>query len=637
MNSQYSDKVIDEIDAKVGEWLAFDPNELTRQEIRDLRAQNSFACLSKKLLQRISFGTAGLRSSNESGFAHMNDVTVLQASQGLVAYILKMTASSSSRDSASIVIGYDHRHRSQRFAEISASVSLAAGVKVYYLGSVHLLLPELDPLQERDYSLTVHTPMVPFAIKTLGASAGIMVTASHNPANDNGYKVYYGNGCQIIPPHDLGIASAIEQNLEPWNDKNVWNVCGNFDLGRKSGRLVHVHDETTKKYVETICNKLIAANVAITYPFVYTPMHGVGQAVFSRICSTLGGENPISFVEVEQQKRPNPDFPSVRFPNPEESGALDLAISKAREAGCRLVIANDPDADRFSLAFETRDHGWRQLTGNEIGSLFAAYVLELIQKGESMGSNPTQNMGSLGNTYLINSTVSSQLLKAMAEKEGFGYKETLTGFKWIGNKALELKNEGFHVPFAYEEAIGYMFSVVDDKDGISSAVVFLQLFQQWFSSGDLFPDEKLLQIYEKYGFFKECNGYYKLDDTLKTNKIFDEIRESYNAQNFPRAIGDLHVLSWRDLTVGYDSTGPSNIPNLPTDPSSQMITAVVKDNKGATARFTCRGSGTEPKLKVYIEGKAESEEEALRIARFCWKTLEEEWFRPKENQLEVVV
>lgn len=627
---------INQIDQKVQEWLAIDPNESSREEIRSLHSARSYDLLSKKLLHRISFGTAGLRSSMELGFSHMNDVTVLQASQGLVDYVLHNCRPG---QSPSIVIGYDHRHHSQRFAELTASVALVAGFKVYFLGDIHRLSPELDSLTKSyDYSTTVHTPMIPFTIKKFSASAGVMITASHNPAKDNGYKVYYGNGCQIIPPHDVGISHSIERNLEPWTEKNVWDVSSNFQLAISSGNLVDVHEEMTEKYLEAIKHELIAQGVQITFPFVYTPMHGVGQAIFSKLCSSFG-ESTVKFLTVEEQCHPDPDFPSVRFPNPEEKGALDLAMAKAQSEGARFVLANDPDADRFSVAFQTRDHSWKQLTGNEIGTLFAAYMFEIIKRGKILGSGSSGKVPALKDTFFLNSTVSSQLMKSMAEIEGFQYQDTLTGFKWIGNKALDLQKEGFYVPFGYEEAIGYMFSLVEDKDGISAATVFLQLCQAWFSDGSLYPDEKLAQIYQKYGWFKECNGYYKLDDVLKTDKIFAEIRSSYgNGRKFPEKIGKLNVLSWRDLTVGYESTTADNKPVLPSDPSSQMITAIVQDENERIARFTCRGSGTEPKLKVYIEGKSQvCEADAVQVARDCWQTLQDEWFHPEENQLEVVV
>lgn len=266
----------------------------------------------------------------------------------------------------------------------------------------------------------------------------------------------------------------------------------------------------------------------------------------------------------------------------------------------------------------------------------------------------------------------------MAVAEGFQFQDTLTGFKWIGNKAIDLKNHGCHVPFAYEEAIGYMFDVVNDKDGIAAAVVWLQLYKAWAgdagASGATLILEKLEQGYKKYGYFKECNGYYKLKDLGKTEEIFREIRAGYD--EVPARLGEFEVIYWRDLTRGYESGTEDGRLVLPQDENSQMITAVLSasasgtsagtssgtssstsgastgsssssttgrasgpsDASGtSTVRFTCRGSGTEPKLKVYIEGKASDEATAKALARRCWDTLKREWFQPEKNELEEVL
>lgn len=620
--STYSTEDKARIDGLVTQWLALDTNEQSRNEILDLQKNQQYLVLDLKLSKRISFGTAGLRSSMESGFAHMNDVTILQASQGLVKYLVDQSMEKS------IVIGYDHRFHSQRFAEITASVALTQNFKVYYLGAVDILSPDSgsDAVEVLSAQrLYVHTPLVPFSIDFYGASAGVMVTASHNPAKDNGYKVYYGNGCQIIPPHDKGIAESIDSNLVPWD--GAMDVSANFSQGRVSGQLVPVKEEVTREYLHQLHQKLVS-NTTLSYSFVYTPMHGVGLEIFDQVVGLFRFGPGHQVVAVDLQSQPDPSFPTVRFPNPEEHGALDLAMDLAEARGLELVVATDPDADRFSAAVKHQGQ-WRQLTGNEIGFLFAMYMVEQQQKTE------------LSNVYLVNSTVSSQVLRSMAEIEGFHYEDTLTGFKWIGNKAIDLKKEGFSVPFGYEEAIGYMFSLVNDKDGISAAAVWLQLYQKWVVEQGISLIDKLAAGYLKYGWYKECNGYYKLQEVTKTDEIFGTIRQSYGASgsDYPLAVGPFEVLSWRDLTVGYDSTTSDHIPRLPTDALSQMITATMRRPQSSdVVRFTCRGSGTEPKLKVYIEGQsAAGENEAAAVARRCWEALREEWFRPAANGLEEVV
>ncbi|ODV79391.1 Phosphoglucomutase/phosphomannomutase, partial [Suhomyces tanzawaensis NRRL Y-17324] len=604
-----------QLDQLVQQWLAIDRNPHSINEIKQLHASGNYSVLDEKLSTRIAFGTAGLRSEMTLGFAHMNDVTILQASQGLVQYVLDQPG----QTNASLVVGYDHRFHSQRFAEITASVALTKGVKVYYLGSVTQLSDESVPESASGASgdsSVVYTPLVPFSIDKYGASAGVMVTASHNPAKDNGYKVYYGNGCQIIPPHDDGIAASIDANLQPWL-QTVWDVAANFAQGLESGLLVPIREEASAAYVAEVTRQLVT-RPNISTKFTYTPVHGVGLEIFDKCIS-----NSFSGYEmkvVSEQAHPDPNFPTVKFPNPEEKGALHLSIQTADKLGHQLVLANDPDADRFSVAVKSKGQ-WRQLTGNEIGFLFAMYIIEEVVHEDQ-----------LKNTYLLNSTVSSQVLNAMAEKKGFHFQDTLTGFKWIGNRAIDYKKQGFNVPFAYEEAIGYMFGLVNDKDGVSAAVIWLQLYDQWFSSSQIDPIDKLNEGYEKYGWFKECNGYYKLNDLGKTKEIFDSVRGSFK-DNHPETIGEFKVIHWRDLTIGYESSTPDFKPELPVDPKSQMITAVLKRGD-AQVRFTCRGSGTEPKLKVYIEGRGDNEEVATQIARDCWDVLKAEWFHPEANGLE---
>ena len=606
-----------QVDKLVDSWLSIDINPESREEIQQLQQSQQYEKLDKKLSQRIAFGTAGLRSSMESGFSHMNDVTVLQASQGLIKYLLK-------ENHTSIVIGYDHRYNSQRFAEILASVAITENVKVYYLGSVENISKETLKLTtgninnnddaDRGY---VHTPLVPFAIDHFGATGGVMITASHNPANDNGYKVYYLNGCQIIPPVDKEIAVSIEDNLVPWD--GVWDVYKNIKQAVKEELLVTVRDEVTKEYLKGVEEKLIKDH-NLDFNFVYTPMHGVGLDIFEKVVALFKNA---PWKAVIEQAHPNPAFPTVDFPNPEEKGALNLAIQTAKESGYKLVIANDPDADRFSVALKTEGK-WKQLTGNEIGFLFAMYVIEQQEK--------------LDDVYLVNSTVSSQILKAMAEKDGFHFQDTLTGFKWIGNKAIDLQKEGYKVPFGYEEAIGFMFDLVHDKDGVSAAVIFLQLYQKWFSDGKTDVVSKLQEGYARYGWFKDYNGYYRLSDMSTLGQIFTSIRDSFTG-DYPKKVRDFEVTAWRDLTLGYESVTKDHVPILPVDPSSQMITAEFRlpDDKDAVVRFTCRGSGTEPKLKLYVEGKSvKNEKSATDIAVKCWDTLKEQWFKPDQFNLKEV-
>lgn len=617
MTSLTNAEVPEDLKHGVEAWLKYDKNEQTRDQIIKLVEDKSWAELRNRLNFRITFGTAGLRSRMEAGFNRMNTLTVLQASQGLAKYI-----ASNFPDNLSVVVGHDHRFNSKDFAEVTIVAFLQLGFKVYDLGFT----------EDASQDVVVHTPMVPFGINHLRASGGIMITASHNPKMDNGYKVYYSNGCQIIPPHDQRISQSILANLEPWG--RAWDCAAVKAEAVQSEMLIDAKKVLVDQYVDTVRRNLVITNVNHTKApwFVYTPLHGVGFEIFEKILSSawrLGQGR--DYLCVEEQKYPDPNFPTVSFPNPEEKGALDKAIELAEKHDITFVLGNDPDADRFSVAAKHNGQ-WRQLTGNEIGFLFAQYKWETyrLESDKFKGTNPLA---------MINSTVSSQMIKKMAEVEGFHYEDTLTGFKWLGNRARELENAGYFVPFAYEEAIGYMFSdVVHDKDGISAAVVFLQMLWSWKAQA-LTPFDVLQRAYQKYGVFKEYNGYYIVPDLSLTDKVFSGIRSGFSLQ--PTHIGqEFRVESYTDLTTGYQSNTPDNEPRLPVDPSSQMITATLTPTSSTgrqgfseSVRFTARGSGTEPKLKVYIEAVSSSEELASALAKKAWDVLRREWFKPEQTGL----
>ncbi|WPH00074.1 phosphoglucomutase-2 [Acrodontium crateriforme] len=559
------------------QWIKQDQDEVTRKEIQDLVQANDEDELEKRLRKRIAFGTAGLRASMKAGFAHMNSLTVLQASQGLAQYINDVQG-----PGLSVVIGYDARHNSAKFARLAAGAFLAKGIKVLWFGKL------------------VHTPMVPFSVNKYGAAAGVMVTASHNPKNDNGYKVYWSNGCQIIPPHDVGIAKSIENSQEI--------ICWDETAVSESSNVQSIFDEATSAYFDAL-RKLTkpGATSETLAPFNYTAMHGVGLPFMQEAAKILGLGSDIMHV-VEAQAQPDPEFPTVPFPNPEEKGALNLSFEDANKTGSSIVIANDPDADRFTFAQKLEDGRWHQFTGNQIGILLASYVFE-------------SHAGEKQNLAMLASTVSSRMLSSMAKKEGFHFQETLTGFKWLGNVAQGLRKSSLEPVFAYEEAIGYMLpGVVWDKDGVAAAVTFLTAWREWIAAG-LTPWRKMHQLYEKYGFFEDANTYLISPSPETTERVFTDIRKSNNGSR-PVTIGKRKILRWRDLTVGYDSAGLDGEPDLPVDPSAQMITCELED-----VVFTARGSGTEPKIKLYIEGQAATSAEAKSQAEEVLQDLLQEWFK----------
>lgn len=573
------------LQALADEWLRIDQNPSTRAEVQALLSAANVPELDRRLRKRIAFGTAGLRATMGAGFSRMNAVTVMQASQGLAAYLLENVHDVQKRG---VVIGRDARFNSREFAELTAAAFMAKGIHVHWLGEAH-------------------TPMVPFTVRKVNAVAGVMVTASHNPAADNGYKVYWSNGSQIIPPIDVGIAQAILQNLEPVQ----WDTSGvTLTNPLMSDALTNVKDE----YTNAVIRSVESLPMDSPLPFIYTPMHGVGLPFMTAVVQQIGLEKDMHVVP--EQAHPDPTFRTVRFPNPEEKGALDLAKQMADKEGASLVLANDPDADRFAVA-EKVDGSWRQLTGNQLGALLASYVLETYQsRPDSKG------------LAMLASTVSSRMLARMADiSQAFHFEETLTGFKWLGNRAQDLHKAGYDALYAFEEALGYMFSGtgVYDKDGVAAAAAFLVAYHKWHAQG-LTPWSKYQELCMTYGFFEEANTYLISPSPDVTNAVFASIRD-----NRPQSVGGRRILHWRDLTVGYDSATPDGKPLLPVDPSSQMISCELE----ADVHFTVRGSGTEPKIKFYIEGSAKSSTEAKEAAESVLKALLEEWFRPEENGLKL--
>jgi phosphoglucomutase len=571
------------------EWLRLDKDKSTTDEIYKLLVQGDTAELEKRLRTRIAFGTAGLRGPMKAGFACMNSLTVIQASQGLAAYLLETEENVKRRG---VVIGRDARHNSEKFAKLTAAAFVAKGIKVWW------------------YEIPNHTPLVPFGVRELNAAAGVMITASHNPAQDNGYKVYWSNGCQIIPPHDKGIADAILKNLKPvtWDTSVVDDghllVEGAIDLVRD-------------KYLNAVSFAARPEGHSIpddpNLRFVYTPMHGVGLRPMNMVMEKLGMLSQMTVVK--EQADPDPDFPTVKFPNPEEKGALDLAIKTADASSISLITASDPDADRLAVA-EKISGQWHIFTGNHLGILLGSYLFEHYSKTE-----PREKLAMLA------STVSSRMLSALAQKEGFHFTETLTGFKWLGNVARDLEKDGFHVIYAFEEALGYMIpAVCHDKDSIGAAAVFLTAVSHW-SAQNLTPYSKLQQLYQHVGYFEDANTYLISPSPATTTAVFTAIRALGNP--YPSTIGKRKIQRWRDLTVGYDSKSANNVPDLPADPTAQMITCELEGG----AVFTVRGSGTEPKIKLYIECRDESSAKAKEGADEILQDLLKEWFKPEENGL----
>ncbi|ORC93790.1 phosphomannomutase-like protein [Trypanosoma theileri] len=543
----------------VEQWLLWDRNPETRNVIEKLYKSGDEDQLQLLLAHRMEFGTAGLRAKMGPGNSQMNPLTIIQTTQGLAAY-MKTTFTSDQLSSKGVVIGFDGRHGSSYFARLAANVFLNAGIRTFLFGKV------------------VPTPFVPFTIRQMGCVVGLMITASHNPKEDNGYKVYWNNGSQIIPPHDKNISKSIMENLVPLDSS--WELTPG---------VTDPFDKIWLEYFATLKSEYKPLTADYSVKFTYTPLHGVGCPFTLNALETVGiKRKDISVVSL--QAEPNPDFPTVKFPNPEEgAGTLSLAMETANEAGSNYILANDPDADRLAIAERQKDGTWRIFNGNEIGALLGWWTIFHARKcGES-----------LENCYFLSSTVSSMILRSIATKEGIHFEETLTGFKWMGSLAESLSRESSaRVILAFEEAIGYMFGTrVLDKDGVTAAAVVADMIGYIKKEeNEKQLSEKLMEIYQTYGYHFTCNSYVIAKDPSRVKEMFKAIG-IMNSGSYPVEVAGARVLHIRDLATGLDTRKPDRRATLPVSASSPMLTFYF-DN-GVT--MTLRGSGTEPKLKWYAE------------------------------------
>ncbi|XP_043256630.1 glucose 1,6-bisphosphate synthase [Colletes gigas] len=569
----------DELDDKINEWLMWNKDPKAERQVEKLISDNNSKVLFNLFLKRLEFGTAGLRGCMGPGYSQMNDLVIVQTGQGLSKYLIDVVLDVTAKG---VVIGYDGRHHSKRFAELTATIFAARNIKVYL------------------FSKVVPTPFISYSILKYKCAAGIMITASHNPKNDNGYKVYWENGAQIISPHDKKIQKYILENLEPI--ESSWNVSKIYNSPLYKDPWNDIMESYCYDLKQTVLYPEVNKNTILK--FTYTPMHGVGYEYMSAAFNTA---NLKPFIVVEQQKLPDPEFSTVKFPNPEEGkSALDLSIKVANENSSSIIIANDPDADRLACAIKITNDEWYIFSGNELGALLGWWMMHVYQV-----QHPDTDFS---HTYMLASTVSSKILASMAKQEGFNFEETLTGFKWMGNRTVELKKAGKEVIFAFEEAIGFMCgSNVLDKDGISAGMHIAEL-STYLETMGLTLRDKLDEIYARYGYHISKNSYWICHEPDVIKIIFERLRNYADEPNtYPTSIldGKYSIIGVRDLTTGYDNTKPENKALLPVSKSSQMITFTFKNGLVVTLRT----SGTEPKIKYYSELCASPEKQNLNILR----------------------
>nr|XP_028599779.1 phosphoglucomutase-2 [Podarcis muralis] len=594
------------IQSAASDWLLWDKNSKTRDNVKYLLANQSTEELRKCFGSRMEFGTAGLRAPMGTGTSRMNDLTIIQTTQGFCRYLEKSFSDLKKRG---VVIGYDARAHpssggsSKRFARLAATAFISQGIPVY-------LFSNITP-----------TPFVPYAVIHLKLSAGIMVTASHNPKEDNGYKVYWENGAQIISPHDKGIAQAIEENLEPW--PQAWDDS----LIDKSPLLHDPYASINKDYFKDIQKHCFHRNInkETKLKFVHTSVHGVGHEFVQSAFKAFDFSPPFA---VPEQKEPDPEFPTVKYPNPEEGkGVLTLSFALAEKEGARIILANDPDADRLAVAEKQENGEWKVFSGNESGALLGWWIFTCWKK-------QNQEPASIKDVYMLSSTVSSKILRAIALKEGFHFEETLTGFKWMGNRAKQLMDQGKTVLFAFEEAIGYMCSpVVLDKDGVSAAVITAEM-SAFLETKKLTLSQQLKNIYNEYGYHVTKASYFICHDQKIIKELFEKLRNYDGKNTYPKTCGRFAVSGVRDLTTGYDSNETDKKAVLPTSKSSQMITFTFTNGCVATMRT----SGTEPKIKYYSElcappGNSDFEKLKKELDELV-SAIEKYFFEPEKNKLQ---
>ena len=510
-------------------WLNQDPDQETRAELEQLIAEakagktDAQAELANRFNGRLQFGTAGLRGRLQAGSMGMNRVLVAQAAGGLAEYLKGYDKE------PSIVIGYDGRKNSDVFARDTAEIMAGAGIKAY-------LLPRKLP-----------TPVLAYAIQYFDTTAGVMVTASHNPPEDNGYKVYLGKangGGQIVSPADKEIAALIDKV-----------AAGNIaDLPRSQNFTV-LSDEIVDAYIVKTAS--LAKEPACDINYVYTAMHGVGYEVLSKTLAKASLPQPHV---VAEQVWPDGTFPTVNFPNPEEKGALDLAIEVAKKHNAEFIIANDPDADRLAVALPDAEGNWKPLHGNVIGCYLGWYLAKQYHAQGKQG-------------VFACSLVSSPALAEIAKKYGFDSEETLTGFKYIG------KVNG--LLFGFEEALGYLVDPdkVRDKDGISAAIVFLDLVRSLKKEGKTLADYAA-DFTKEFGAYVSGQISIRVSDLSEIGKLMSALRN-----NPPAEVGGFKVATFLDHTK--------------TDRQSDILVFVLENG----SRLIARPSGTEPKIKFYLDAR----------------------------------
>ncbi|QQO08557.1 phospho-sugar mutase [Breznakiella homolactica] len=549
----------DAIIAQAKDYIAKEKDAGFRKEVEDLLAKEDWKELEDRFYRDLEFGTGGLRGIIGGGYNRMNTLVVKSATQGLATYIKKTFPGKS----LSAAIAFDNRHYSAQFAEAAALIFAANDIKTYLFSS-------LRP-----------TPELSFAIRELGCDTGIVVTASHNPPQYNGYKAYWNDGSQVVPPHDTGIIDEVGAVTE------IKEMDKNEALSK--GLLKIIDKEVDEPYWAMVKSRLFRPQLikekAGDVTIVYTPLHGTGAMHVEKVLGDLG----LKVITVPEQREPNGDFPTVAFPNPEEAAALEMAVNLGKKEKADVVMATDPDADRLGIAVpdgSAGSGGFTLVTGNQLGVLLADYIFLSLKELGKMPQKPA----------MVNSVVTTGMQKRVAQSYGAECFECLTGFKWIADvwRRSETDGKGYTVVFGTEESYGYLVEPeVRDKDGVSAAAMTAEMTLYWRSKGKSLLD-RLDELYVTNGYWQEL-GISKYFQGSEGPAIMKGIMDEYR-RNPPKTLGGITVEKVRDILESVWKIPGDPAKQEPVDlPKSDVLQFFLADGTVVSAR----PSGTEPKIKFY--------------------------------------
>ncbi|MCF7928829.1 MAG: phospho-sugar mutase [Spirochaetales bacterium] len=546
--------------SRAEEYIRMEKHPDFRKEIEILIQKQDREEMADRFYTDLTFGTGGLRGVIGGGFNRMNPLVVRQASQGLANYITEQAG-----DSAGCVIAYDSRRYSDLFAQEAALVLAANGIKVYLFSS-------LRP-----------TPELSFAVRRLEATAGIVITASHNPRDYNGYKVYWADGGQIIAPHDSGIIDKVRQVTHDIEDISK-------DDAVEKGLLVSIDEEIDTPYLRMITSQSLRPDLVAErgkdLSVVYTPLHGTGAMLIEKALSSLG----INVITVPEQRDPDGDFPTVEYPNPEEASAMELALSLGQEKKADLVMGTDPDSDRLGIAVPGGNGELELINGNQLGCLLADYIFSSRRENGTLPSRPA----------LVKTIVTTELQRKIAEAYGAEVYDVLTGFKYIADKIKSFENTDVEYVFGGEESYGYLVGTeVRDKDAVSAAVMTAEM-ALYYQSREETVLEHLESIYQRFGYYQEVliSRVFEGEAGLKTMQNFmSDLRKDP-----PRTIAGQNVVLFKDYQEGVATDLRHGKPAGTIDlPKSNVLQFLLEDE----SLISVRPSGTEPKIKFYASAHTE--------------------------------